>query len=82
MKLDEMLETMRTNNSGQIGSADAELLIRAVRQLGRYYRAHIAVESGILGFELHGEAVEELRDALSDIDPDVLELIGVTDAKD
>ena len=55
---------------------DFDLVWRATIQLGRYFKADMAVEWGTISFDLHNQAAQELSDALEALDKDVLELIG------
>ncbi len=75
MKLDEIEELILSNRSRQAREPAAELVVRAVRQLG----ARVAYwEETMVRHRYTLKVVAERKP----IDPDVLELIGVTDAKD
>ena len=66
----------RANEHITLSVDDFDLVYRATDQLGRYFLASWAVEEGVVDFDLHHDAVIELRAALAAIEPDIMELIG------
>ncbi len=52
-----------------------DLLLRAIEQLGEFFKAQDAVERAVLDFAPQNEAVAELVAARKAIDTDVLEFI-------
>ena len=60
----------------RLSTDDFDLMWRATIQLGRYFKADMAVEYGSISFDLHNETVDELCAALDGLDQDVIDLIG------